>query len=367
MSHDIRTPMNGIIGMTELALETALTEEQREYLEMVKMSADSLLGLLNEIMDLSKVEAGQMELEEIDFDLRNTLENIVGMLAVKAKEVDLELVCHIKPDVPTALVGDPGRLRQILVNLVGNAIKFTHEGEVVIGVETEEEEDSTVLLHFMVSDTGIGIPADKIDAIFESFQQVDSATTRKYGGTGLELTISKQLVEMMGGHVWVESEPGKGSRFHFTARFGPGHVQACDMPPLRDLDLNGISVLVVDDNATSRLIFREMTSSWGLLPACAENGKEALLMSKRAFESGKPYRLLLLDLKMPEMDGFEATQRIREGEKQTDRHVPIVAMTAHATKGDRERCLEAGMDDYVSKPIKVEELYRAIEKTINPD
>lgn len=357
--------MNGIIGMTELALETDLTEEQRDYLEMVKLSADSLLGLLNQILDFSKIEAGRIELEEINFDLRNTVENIVEMLAFKAKETDLELVCHIRPDVPTALVGDPGRIRQILVNFMGNAIKFTQEGEVVIGVEVEKEEDSSVILHFFVSDTGIGIPPDKIETIFDSFVQADSSTTRRYGGTGLGLSISKQIVEIMGGRTWVESEPGKGSTFHFTAPFGLAYIEAKDALHFRELDLSGVPVLVVDDNATNRSVFQEMTSLWGLVPDGAENGKEALAKIKKAFESGNPYRLLLLDFHMPEIDGFEATQMIREKEKQEAGHIPIVAMTAHATKKDRESCLQAGMDDYVSKPIKVEELFTVIEKSVS--
>jgi PAS domain S-box-containing protein len=502
MSHEIRTPMNGIIGMTELALGTNPPKEQKSYLEMVKTSADSLLSIINDILDFSKIEAQQLELEKIDFDLRHNIESALDIMAIKANDAGIELNCHIKPDVPTALLGDPVRLRQVNVNLLGNALKFTQKGEVVLTIETEKEDTSSVTLHFMVKDTGIGIPEDKIDTIFESFQQADGTTTRTYGGTGLGLAISRQLVDMMQGKIWVESELGKGSTFHFTANFELSPKKNIEKISLKSANLKDIPVLIIDDNKTNRCILREMTTSWGMTPDAVASGKAGLKRLDAAYHKGTPFKFILLDyqmphmdgfgvaleiqqrpyskavkiimltslgergdaalckqkgisgylvkpvkqsellatlcislghtmdaemplltshvirearrrlkillaednlvnqklaarilekrghritiakngkeavdaliedtfdiilmdVQMPEMDGFEATQRIREIESETGKHVPIAAMTAHTMKGDKERCLEAGMDAYISKPIQTEELFNVVER-----
>ena len=503
MSHEIRTPINGVIGMTDLALGTELTVEQREYLEMVKSSADYLLAVINDILDFSKIEAGKLDLDPVDFNLRDHLDETIATLSLRAHAKGLELACHVLDDVPEAVVGDACRLRQILVNLIGNAVKFTSEGEVAVRVEHEFADETSVRLHFSVRDTGIGIPREKLSLLFQAFSQVDASTTRKYGGTGLGLAISLQLVKLMEGRLWVESEPGQGSTFHFVVRLGLSTSAAALTPPLDLERLRGLSVLVVDDNATNRQILYDMLRRWEAVPVLVESGREALVALHSAASSGQPFPLVLLDnmmpemdgfrlaaeiarqsglagstlmmlssadrheniarcrdlgikayltkpikrselqaallailggspgpelhasigarsslaagvcplrlllaedntvnqklavrllenrghsvvvacngrealerishesfdivlmdVQMPEMDGFEATRRIRERERTTGDHVPIIAMTAHAMKGDRERCLQAGMDGYISKPLRPSELFESVE------
>ena len=357
-SHEIRTPMNAIIGMAELLLDTPLTDIQKEYLDMLIVSANNLMNIINDVLDMSKIEAGHLEIEKTGFDLWDIVESVGISLGARAGQKGLEFLCRIDPKAPRYVIGDPTRLRQILINLAGNSVKFTEEGEIVVSVQLAERKGDDLLLHFSVKDTGIGIPKEKQGAVFESFTQAEASTTRKYGGTGLGLAITKQLVELMDGSIGIESEQGKGSTFYFDIP-----TTICEMPEKAKEkpfvpEIKGLRVLIVDDNLTNRKILRETLSAWKYVSEEAEDGKSALEKLRRSHDKGRPYQLVISDKNMPGMDGFELVEKIRKAPGYAG--IPILILSSDRRKDDIKRAKELGVLDFLVKPVRRSRLYDSI-------
>ena len=362
MSHEIRTPMNGVIGMTDLLLQMDPRADQQEYLDSIKSSADSLLIVINDILDFSKIEAGKLDLDPVPFNLRQSLEDDIRTLAQRAHAKGLEIVLEILPGVPEDVVGDPVRIRQIVINLVGNAIKFTDQGEVVLTLGLRSENDEQLCLYFEIRDTGIGIPPEKLKIIFEAFSQADGSTTRKFGGTGLGLTISNRLARMMGGDIWVESDPGKGSCFHFTACVGA--VKAKEpQGPSAELSFGGIRALIVDDNATNRRLLTELLAQWKMRPTPASGGWEAMSLLRGACEEGDPFSLVVTDAHMPEMDGFEFAAAIKRSRELGGS--AVIMLTSSQQQGDRMRARDLGISGHLTKPVRQAELLTAVTRALS--